>query len=720
MEVKQPLQSLEAHLSKIAQTWVSNVLILGSFLFLLLGVMDFFTAPEHFRRFIFYRLAVSLVLLFLYFLNKLKTSKLYQYAIVIIATTVSALTVERMVLEFGGQHSTYYAGLNLVVICALGFIPINLLLSSVILLIIYGIYLLPLVLTQNLTDPVFLSNNFFMIATFIIALAWRYQNQKLIITEFLLREELAQGKYKLELYSNQLENLVTERTKELNKSEQWHRSLYENATDGIVVLDRNGIIVNANEKACDMHGFTKEALLGAHIKLLESEDRREQMAERLRRILEGESLVFETLHNKKDGSPIYLEISSKAITIDGEPFIQSFYRDISEKKKLQEHLIQSQKMESIGVLAGGIAHDFNNILTAILGHTEILRHDEELSGTAINSLNVIEEASRRAGRMISQLLGFARKSKYEFRPLNLNDVVYDTVKLLERIIDKTNSMSVDLDSHLPLIRGDINQIEQVIMNLIVNARDAMPKGGRISIMTAARTVAKDTPDVPPYVPPGEYVLLGVADTGIGIPDNIRNSIFEPFFTTKEKGKGTGLGLSTVYGAVKEHKGYISLKSEVGAGSVFTIYLPVSRTAGSRERKEPASSLNGRETLLIVDDEESILRSIQNSLTGHGYTVFAVNDAVEALNLFESRAREIAMVLTDIVMPRLDGREFIRRIKTINPETKILAVSGHANYIAEKEDIKNINGFLQKPFEAAYLLSTVRRILDAKSQDFISA
>ncbi len=427
--------------------------------------------------------------------------------------------------------------------------------------------------------------------------------------------------------------MVEERTKKLHESEQWHRSLFENATDGIIVLDKNSIIVNANDKACEMHGFTRESLVGAHIKLLVGDSDKDTISRKTRRILDGESLVFEAKNNKKDGTSIYVEISSKAITIGNEVFIQSFYRDITEKKKFQEHVLQSQKMESIGVLAGGIAHDFNNILTAILGHTDLIRRFAVLNEKATRSLNVIEDASRRAGRMISKLLGFARKSKYERTPINLNDVVYETIKLLEQVFKKSIDLSVELDNRLPLIQGDVNQMEQVIMNFLVNARDAMPNGGRIVIKTQARTVVKGMPDVPPYVPPGEYVQISVSDTGTGIPEDIKNKIFEPFFTTKEQGKGTGLGLSMVYGAINDHQGYLSVESTLGVGSVFTVFLPAAAPATVSGTKEAVNHGSGKQTLLIVDDEQDILDIMRDSLENQGYKVFASSDSTVAIDIY---------------------------------------------------------------------------------------
>jgi len=322
--------------------------------------------------------------------------------------------------------------------------------------------------------------------------------------------------------------------------------------------------------------------------------------------------------------------------------------------------------------------------------------------------------------MISKLLGFARKSKHERTPINLNDVVYETLKLLEQVIKKSIDMTVELDNRLPLIQGDVNQMEQVIMNFLVNARDAMPNGGRIVIKTQARTVIKGTPDVPPYVPPGEYVQISVSDTGTGIPEDVVNKIFEPFFTTKEPGKGTGLGLSMVYGAIKDHQGYLSVQSKLGVGSVFIVFLPAAAPATVAGTRDAVTMGSGKQTLLVVDDEQDILDVMRHSLEANGYKVFATSDPKLALDLYRRIFHEVVLVISDIVMPGIDGKELIRQIKVINPDVKVLAVSGYTKYVGGKEDIKDIDGFLQKPFETYYLLAVVKRILDAKTKKFIPA
>jgi PAS domain S-box-containing protein len=714
---------MEQETIKLFQYWGTIALGAGAVVILSLSGLDYFVTPENFSKFLTYRSITALLFVLLMSYNKRKPSKYGTMCIAVLAALIVATMVELMILSFGGHQSSYYVGMIIVFMFSLGFIPLfSLTVTIFFSVLIYLIYLLPILLFDKITNvAAFVNNNIFLIATASISISWRYYNDKLFTNKLSLEYDLAQDKKQLEVYSSQLQSMVEERTKKLHESEQWHRSLFENATDGIIVMDKNSIILNANDRACEMHGFTRESLVGAHIKLLVG-DNSDTISRKTRRILEGESLVFEAKNNRKDGTSIDVEISSKAISIGNELFIQSFYRDITEKQKFQQHLLQSQKMESVGVLAGGIAHDFNNILTAILGHTDLIRRFSVLDEKAARSLSVIEDASRRAGRMISKLLGFARKSKYERTPINLNDVVYETIKLLEQVIDKSINLSVELDNRLPLIQGDVNQMEQVIMNFIVNARDAMPKtGGRIVIRTQSRLVVKGMTDVPPYVPPGEYVQISVSDNGTGIPEEIVHKIFEPFFTTKEQGKGTGLGLSMVYGAIKDHEGYLSVQSTLGVGSVFTVYLPAAaRTAVDGSKVVSLKQTTGKETLLVVDDEQDILDIMRDSLESQGYKVFATSDSSIAMDLYRRIFDEVALVISDIAMPGIDGRELIRQIKGVNPEVKILAVSGYSRYVAGKDEIKDIDGFLQKPFESYYLLSVVRRILDSKSKKFIPA
>ncbi|TAL27338.1 MAG: PAS domain S-box protein [Nitrospirae bacterium] len=701
---------LEEQIARILQFWIGIVLFLAISLFLLLGIMDYFVTPENFEKFGIYRLSISVVLVFLYYLNRLKKNRNYQYTIITIMVILSAITIELMILQFGGHRSSYYAGLNLLIIAALGLIPYSLSLSISIASVIYAMYIIPILILDKVTDiPAFVSNNAFMLSTFIIALTWRILTQKTMFNELSFQYDLEQERRKLE-------DIVEERTKELYKSELMLRSLFENANDGIMIMDENGIILDLNQKACDMHGFDRKALVGVNIELLEREENKQLFRERMERILNGEALMFETQHYRKDGSKVSLEISSKAIEVGGQIMIQSFHRDITQKKKLQEHLFQSQKMESIGSLAGGIAHDFNNVLTGILGQIELMRMTDVLEEKTIKRLNVIESAARKASVTISKLLGFARRSNYEILPLDLNAIVGDTVKLLGNIVDKKISMRLELGDNLPLIEGDVNQMEQVLMNLIVNARDAMPDGGVILIKTSRVDVEKGRPDIPPYIEPGKYILLRVSDSGCGMPEDIISKIFEPFFTTKERGKGTGLGLSMVYGIIKDHQGHISVRSRINEGSIFDIYMPASdKKAHAFTGRSFAFPRGGAETILVVEDDEHAMSFIREALEMHGYNILVANNPVSAIDIFQKASDHIALVVTDIIMPLMDGMELTEHIRSKKPTARILAISGYSKYAMNKNSM-GVNGFLQKPFGSEALLSSVRQILDIKDMD----
>jgi PAS domain S-box-containing protein len=511
------------------------------------------------------------------------------------------------------------------------------------------------------------------------------------------------------MYSHKLEDLVEERTKELSVSEKWHRSLFDNATDAIIVLDSKGLIVNVNKRTCELHGFTKDALIGIHIGILEVSHDDATLSERLKKILQGEQLFYETEHFRKNGEKILMEVSCNRVDIDGEPYIESFYRDITEKKKIQEQLTHSQKMESIGALAGGIAHNFNNILTAILGNAELLVEYGNLEDISKKRVENIEVSARKAGVMVSKLLSFARKDTHEILPMNLHDVINDSLKLFEGVLDKRIGMKVLLCDEAPIIEGDPNQLEQVIMNFMVNARDAMPNGGLITIKTDIVEFTATMKNVPDYITPGQYVSMTVTDTGSGIPREIINRIFDPFFTTKEKGKGTGLGLATVYGIVKDHRGYISVQSEEGNGTSFEVFLPLSKKTVQRVSRVQALSLEGSENILVVDDDKDVLNLIRDVLDTHGYKVMPAKNALVATDIFKHHSDKIQLVITDLVMPLMGGQDLVKELRNIKRDIKIIVISGYSD---EKiKDKKMVDLFIGKPFEANQLLRAVRQLLD---------
>lgn len=699
-------QYIETNINKLTQFWASIAAVLGALIILALSVMDYFFVPDKFTEFLIYRAACALLFCFIFLLNRLRVGKQYQYPLILMGTILPAIMIELMILATGGHSSPYYVGMILTVIFILGFMPISIPMSLLIVVVVFCVYALPITLYDKMTDlPTFITSIAFLISTSGVALVWRYLNQKNLINSFSLEYDLDQDKQKLELYSNQLEQLVEERTRELNKSELMFRSLFEYANDGIILTDPSGVIVNVNQKACEIHGFDREALLGTNITLLEAEENKLPFRERMERILRGESLLFETLHYRKDGTKVSLEVSARAIQVDGKTLVQAFHRDITEKKKLQRQLLHSQKMESIGQLAGGIAHDFNNILTSVLGSAEHILMRDDLEEFIARKVKNIESAARQAAQMVSKLLSFARRSSFEPVVFNVNSVIADTIDIIAGLIPREIRIVRELRESLPAVGGDPSQIEQVVMNLILNARDAIPGGGEIRVKTELAELGPEDLDIDADVVRGNYVHISVSDTGIGIPEENMSHIFEPFFTTKEKGKGTGLGLAMAYGIVKEHGGYITVRSRVKELTTFHVYLPVSKKKAAPAR--PVREVSGNETILVIDDEVPVLEFIKETLAGRGFNVILADNPVNGLDIYKKSRDQIDLVITDIVMPAMSGNQLIEGIKIIEPQAKIIASTGFSESL---QDI-SIDGFLRKPFSSKTLLATVRDVLD---------
>jgi PAS domain S-box-containing protein len=468
-----------------------------------------------------------------------------------------------------------------------------------------------------------------------------------------------------------------------------------------------------NRQFCLLHGLEREAILGTDYRILSAGPFDGKEDERLTRMLQGESLLYEAEHYRSDGSKVQLEISARAIEIGGVIHIQSFHRDITEKKQLQEQAIQSQKMESMGVLAGGIAHDFNNTLTAILGHTEVLRRHIRADEFGLRRVNTIENAAKRAGLMVSKLLSFARKESLELVPTDLNMVVMDTAELLGRaFIDRNITPKVETDPAIPAVSGDSIHLEQLITNLVMNAMDAMPGGGTLSITTSAMEVGAQSSKIRPFLAPGKYVVLVVGDTGTGIPPEIRSRMFEPFFTTKPVGKGTGLGLAMVYGIVKSHQGEVWVRSELGVGTTSRS-TSVSTSPPAPQptlRRRSAHGAAGSECILVVTMSRMSSRS-SKTRSIHGYKTFATDNSVYAQELFQEMSDDIDLVITDMVMPLMNGAELSRQLKTTKPDIKVIGITGFSGG-AIAQAAQNIDRVIKKPFDGARLLTTVRQVLDA--------
>jgi nitrogen-specific signal transduction histidine kinase/CheY-like chemotaxis protein len=393
-------------------------------------------------------------------------------------------------------------------------------------------------------------------------------------------------------------------------------------------------------------------------------------------------------------------------------------QDITERRQLEEQLRQAQKMEAIGRLAGGVAHDFNNLLTVIIGNSEFLLQRYANNDELKRGVKPIIDASERATALTRQLLAFSRQQILQPRILNLNGVVADIEKMLRRLIGEDIDLVVVPGTELGLIRADRGQLEQVIMNLAVNARDAMPQGGKLTIETSNIYLDEGYAHRHIAVAPGPYVMLTVSDTGIGMNPAIQARIFEPFFTTKEMGKGTGLGLATVHGIVNQSEGHIWVYSEPNEGSTFKIYLPQVKQARAEldQQKQPeVATLSGSETILLVEDDEAVRDLIRNILIGYGYTILEASYGHEAMAVCQQYPGTIHLLLTDVIMPGgMDGSELAEQLVLLSPQIKVLYMSGYpGEAIAHRSNLVPNTSFISKPFSPTILGQKVREVLDSE-------
>ena len=507
----------------------------------------------------------------------------------------------------------------------------------------------------------------------------------------------------------------------LQRSEAQFRSLIENVSDFIVVLQSDGTIRYASPS------FEREAgegrsLIGRNIiELAADEDR--ATVENLLATVQTKAMPAddsippieaEFRIRRSTGELRTLELSASNLL--QHPAVKGIVvnaRDVDERRKLEDQLMRAQRMEAIGTLSGGVAHDFNNILTVILGHTEVLLQMARSSPEISDHLKSIDEASRRASALTRQLLAFSRKQVLQPRAFNLNTLILDLDKMLRRMISEDIEFRTVTDPNLGATKADPGQIEQVVMNLVVNARDAIQGGGSITVETANVELDEEYVRTHPGARPGPHVMLAVSDTGEGIRPEIMPHIFEPFFTTKEVGRGTGLGLSTVYGIVKQSGGNVWVYSQPGRGTTFKIYLPRVEEPAAVSAEAPHPSVRpGAETILLVEDEPALRELIKIALVKNGFTVLDAASPVEALALSKQRATQMHLLLTDVVMPGIDGPSLARQVQGERPDIKVLYMSGYAtNFIMHEGVVDPGTNFLEKPFHPRTLLSKVRAVLD---------
>jgi len=511
---------------------------------------------------------------------------------------------------------------------------------------------------------------------------------------------------------------ITDRKKaeeELRESEEKYRTVVEESFDGVFV-QKGALIAFGNSRLYEMLGYNKRELEGLDHWLIYHPDYQDITRARARARLAGESVPprYEVNLLRKDGTSFPGEINAKVILFDNELQIQVWVRDLTEQKHLEKRLVEAQKMEAVGTLAGGIAHDFNNLLHIISGHAELLEMQLAEKEMRFAEMDAIRQAANRSADLVKQLLTFSRKVDTKFKSINLNEDVRNTERLLYRTIPKMIEIELRLDEDLQPVRADSTQVEQMLINLAVNAKDAMPEGGKLTIETKEVLLDEGYWRDHPELVPGRYVLLRVSDTGHGMEEDVLQHIFEPFFTTKGLADGTGLGLATVFGIVKMHGGHISCESEVGKGTTLSIYLPVAEAAKSEveQGQEVSSAAGGTENILMVDDEPLIRDLAKRILERAGYSVIAACSGREAIEIYAQHKSDIALVILDLIMPEMGGKQCLEELVTINPQVKALIASGFAVTGDTKSFLDSeAKGTVSKPFNMRELLSAVRRVLD---------
>jgi len=507
----------------------------------------------------------------------------------------------------------------------------------------------------------------------------------------------------------------------LRASEERFRALVENSSDALLLLDAEGRVTYMTSSSSRQFGWTPDQMVGKSIFEFVHPDDTDTVTARMSDAIRnpGRRVTQEVRFRHADGS--FRTMEGVAVNRLDDPSVGAIVvnaRDITDRRKLEGQLRMSQKMEAVGQLAGGVAHDFNNLLTAILGYCNLMLDDMKPDDPLRADLDEIRAAGERAAALTRQLLAFSRRQMLQPQIVHLNAVVQQLEKLLRRLISEDVELSTSLAPDLMTVRVDPASIEQILVNLAVNARDAMPLGGRLTIETANVELDETYAVTHVTMLPGRYVMLAVGDTGEGMDEATRARVFEPFFTTKEQGKGSGLGLATVYGMVKQSGGYVWVYSEPGHGTMFKMYFPpaeqrAAASAAEHPGRRTSDGKQGWETVLLVEDEAAVRALAREVLRRHGYVVLEARHGVDALRVAERHNDEIHLMITDVVMPHMSGRDLAERLSRVRPKMKVLFMSGYTDHALMHRELTPGGAFLQKPFTPEGFARKVRSVLDAE-------
>lgn len=516
---------------------------------------------------------------------------------------------------------------------------------------------------------------------------------------------------RLVVFAKDISELHETRTDLAETTDKYEKAV-DASFDGLVVT-QDGVILEANRRFVEMFGCSSDfEVVGRSLVRFMAPESAPQVAARERDHTEG---TFEAVGLRKDTSRIFLEMTSVSHKVGGRPARITALRNVTERRGLEDQFRQAQKMEAVGRLAGGVAHDFNNLLTVIGINTELLFADMSPRDPRRAELEEVKRATEAATTLTRQLLAFSRQQVIEPRVVKLEDVISQTERLLLRLIGEDISLTTNFRCGPCVVHMDPGQLEQILMNLVVNARDAMPTGGRIAIETDLVELDEAYAAAHWPVAPGNYVLMSVSDTGIGMDATTRARIFEPFFTTKEQGRGTGLGLATVYGIVKQNNGFIWVYSEPGQGAAFKVYLPLyAGPAPVTEEAQATEAVNARgtETVLLIEDSSAVREITRRALESYGYDVIEAPSARASVTLASNLDRPLHLILTDVVMPDISGRIVAERIRRLHPTAKVLFMSGYTDDAVIRHGVLSAQTpFIQKPFTSGQIAARVREVLN---------
>lgn len=511
-----------------------------------------------------------------------------------------------------------------------------------------------------------------------------------------------------------LHDMESERRR--RESEVRYRTLFEGASEGILVADNETKrFIYANPAICKMLGYAANELTKLCVEDIHLKEELEKVTSEFEKHVVGQGVLSEAIRClRKDGQTFLADITSASVLIDHRNCVMGFFRDITKRKKLEEQFRQAQRLEALGRLAGGVAHDFNNLLTIIMGHCDLMKDSIKKDDPLFESLVEIRSSGEKAASLTRQLLAYSRRQALRLIVFNINESVLNLEKMLRRLIGENIQLITNLAGDLDNANADPGQIDQIIMNLAVNSRDAMPNGGRLFIETANVLLDEEYAENQVDITPGNYVMLSISDTGHGMDENTKAHIFEPFFTTKEIGRGTGLGLSTVYGIVKQSGGGIWTYSEPDKGTTFKIYFPSVKGPAEIVVKREIKAFRGSEVVLVVEDDPEVRKLMERQLKKLGYVPSVAENGNEAIRSVQENRIKPDLLITDMIMPGMTGIIVAHHLRKMLPELKVIYMSGYSPNVTGIEEIENEGGvYIQKPFNSNELAEKIREVLDSE-------